>query len=771
MSTVKYLHHDELLEFEEAQSERLLDTAHSLHVVDDKLDLDGTILKFMSVVEGRRYEKKIDLTDIWVPGSGGFEHPVPLLLYPHHAHTAIRRLDRFAQGVGHTPTFTQGAPKVFVNTVRFIEWALLNDHYLLGSVSERDIKQLHQDLKLGGVQLMLQIPQRLDAYWEFIKNDQAVIKDIISFAYGGVDSINTGRLSKQIGSAGLIKTIPSSFYRKIAGKLREKGDTKIRERFVKAGNEDITQPAAKTLNTLFTQWNELARLDDGDHLNIFPFPDPYLLSKELGSASQGTRNLHAEQVVQLLGTAHLWIYKVSPIIIQIVRDLKSAVNREFSTAHNSRKLFTQMLEESANLDELEKLADIKVYRGGANSGRNVEDNEWTVTECISALMSACFIVLQTYNARRKSEIQDPVIGISKPAHFRCVDDVHDWYQACFYNEKHGGRYWYTLNSGSTKALQVLFELKDAWDTVNTQGLFNIPSFILDDGYNIKPYKFNYNKGKNYRFTGDKFLRLALGDKWEYAKGTHVFRRIYAIIYYYQYENRELLSLCHQLGHVDPDVTQIYVTEPAAREQHEQLHHKIKLNNDERSETIILIKEENKALDKMIADVDIEKTSEDILGLLMGTKSMAGRYPAFLKRVFKVLSKSVEFNKHMNSRHEANFIDLTPEQQSEEMSQVIFQRGHRNNQKPHNACHRDPCTPRPHDAPCEPLTCKGCPYQEVKQSHLDIMAEDLIELREVADNDHNDLLERMRAEETADCLELIITHHQRTMDRNQNLFSS
>jgi len=771
MNVAKFLSQDELREFEVAQSDRLQETARSLQVDDDKLEIVGTKLKFKSIVEEYHYESEKDLAEIWVPGSGGFEHPVPLLLYPHHAQTVIRRIDLFAQGVKHTPSFTQnGAPAVFANTIKFIEWGLLNDHYLLESISKRDIKKLHQELKYGGVPQMLQIPQRLDAYWHSIKDDVEAIQHIVHIDEA-VQALNANRLTKLIGASSIQGVVPKYLYQQIAYKLRESG-FKVRDRFASAGVGAPSQPKEKTLSTLFSQWNELARLDEGDHLSILPFPNVRKLSLDLGKPSARTRNLHAVQVVQLLGTAHLWMHKASPLIIQVIRDLKATINTKFSLRTIRETFYSPVLESSPALDELEQITGITVYRGSPNLSTNAEDGVWTLVDCITALMSACFVVLQTYNARREAEIQDPVIGITKPEHFRCVDKEHGWYQAYFFNAKHGERYWYTLNRGSTKALQVLFDLKDAWNTTETTGLFNVPSFTLDHDYNVKAYKFSYNKGKYSRVSGNKFLQLVFGDNADSAKGSHIFRRIYAIIYHYQYENRELLALSHQLGHVDPDVTEIYVTEPVAREQHEQLQYKVKLTNDEKTESTRLIKEESKALEMIIAEVDVEKTSEDILALLMGSISMAGRFPAYLKRVFKVLSKSVKFNKHIKKRHHAEFADLLPEQQSEEMAKLVYKRGHRNHPKPHNTCHQAYNTPRSHNDPCDPVACKGCAFQDVKQTHMDIMSADLIELREIAGNefDYNPL-ERIRAEEAAENLARVVAQHKRTMASNVSLFSA
>lgn len=702
MSASNFLRLDQLREFEDAQLDRLLETASSLQIDDDKLEIVGTKLLFRCTVEGIYDESEIDLAEIWVPGSAGFEHPVPLLLYPHHAQTAISRVNSFAQGVKPTISFTRASgPSVFNNTIKFIEWGLLNDHYLLESISHQDIKQLCKDLKLGGIPQMLQIPQRLDAYWNSIQNDTQAIKNIVHMDPWGVFALNANRLTKMIGASSIQNMVPRRLYQKIDTILRTEG-FKISSKFNKQGAKELHQPAQKTLNTLFGQWNELARLEEGDRLRVFPFNNPYQLSIELGRPPGRTRNLHAAQVVQLLGASHLWLHKASPLIIKVVHDLKAAINTKLCRRHNEEYIYNQVLATSTALDELEQLTGIKVHRGSANRITNTKGDIWTLVDCITALMSACFIVLQTYNARREAEIQNPIIGITKPEHFRCADEGNNWYQACFFNAKHGGRYWYTLNRGSTKALQVLFDLKKAWDTNETDGLFNVPKFSLDLNYNIQSYKFSYNHGKESRISGNRFLQLVLGDEADSARGSHVFRRIYAIIYHYQYENRELLSLCHQLGHIDPDTTEVYVTEPAARDQHELLQHKVKLTSVEKTEAATTIKEENKALNTLIEAVDVEKTAQDILALLMGTKSMAGRYPAYLKRVFKVLSKSIKLNQQFMKHYQAGFVELSPEQQSEEMTKIVYKRGHRNHPKPHNTCHRDPSIQRTHDAPCEPL---------------------------------------------------------------------
>ena len=382
-------------------------------------------------------------------------------------------------------------------------------------------------------------------------------------------------------------------------------------------------------------------------------------------------------------------------------------------------------------------------------------------------MTACYIVLQTYNARRQAEIQSPLIGITEE-HFRCANKRLNWYQANFYNEKNVKRRWYTLNNGSTKAIQCLIALKRAWQPNDVEGLFNVPNFRLNKDASFGFYKYHFNKGQGSKITGNAFLQLMLGDQPD--SKSHPFRRIYAVIYHYQYKNADLLALCHQLGHIDPDHTMVYVTEPEARDVHEQLHHKVKFNKDEAAESTIAIKEENQALDKVIDEIGLQATANDIVTLFMGSEEMAGKYPAYLKKVYRVLQRSVKFNNICNERFEKDFDDLSVDEKSELMAEVLESRGHKHRPKPHATCHRQQGHANVGEAPCDPIKCSGCPFQEIKRTQLTIMKEDLSVLI-TKQSDFSLLpIERLRAKNDVSNLSILIEHHERTMQRSKTLFA-
>ena len=576
-------------------------------------------------------------------------------------------------------------------------------------------------------------------------------------------------IAQHIGCVSLENQVPRSTYKKVADHLETQG-RKVTKHFANKGAPTPSQPSAKSLNNWFGTWNRFAKLDSRDQMQFIPFPNPYSLSKRIGTTPRRTKNLDVKEVIALLGGSHKWVFEYAPLIISTVKEVTSLKNKELSAGLKDRTLtecrFPEYLGKSQKIKKLEKLTGLEVHKTSLTISRNATD-KFSITGICTLLMTACYIVLQTYNARRQAEIQSPLIGITEE-HFRCANKRLNWYQANFYNEKNRKRRWYTLNNGSTKAIQCLIALKKAWQPNGVEGLFIVPNFRLNEDESFGFYKYHFNKGKDSKITGNAFLQLMLGDQLDTK--SHPFRRIYAVIYHYQYKNADLLALCHQLGHIDPDHTMVYVTEPEARDVHEQLHHKVKFIKDEAAESTIALKEENKALDKVIEEVGVEATAKDIAALLMGSEEMAGKYPAYLKKVYRTLHQSVTFNNLTNDRFGRDFKDLSVNDKSKAMAQVLGSRGHKRRPKAHATCHRRQGDSNGNEAPCEPFKCSSCPYQEIKRTQLTILKEDLGILLKKQSDFSLLPVERLRAKSDVSNLSILIKHHERTMERNKTLFA-
>ena len=758
----------------------LLENAKQLVVTDEKLALEGTVLKYWAMIKGAKagepvkQESSVDLKDIWIPGAAGWQHPIPILLLPDNAKILVEVVDIYANNAKHTSTFSKtGFMSQLTVAAQFIEYMSLHGHLRLQSVPNRQIDQMLDSLKQGGIPTALELHQRVNLFIDkLIVNDELepfLIRDSEKSS-GTVSSLRVPMIAQHIGTVSLENQVPKLVYEKVANYLISKG-MKVSKNFASKGSAQPSQPASKSLNNWFGTWNRFAKVDGEDQLQFIPFPNPYKLSTKYGRAPGRTKNLILEEVVALLGGSHQWLFEYSSHVISVVKEVTNLKNRLLEEDLKPRTLteirFPEYLRTSEKVKKLEKLFGIEVHKTSLTSS-DANSDKYSLTEICTLMMTACYVTLQTYNARRQAEIQSPLTGITEE-HFRLVDKKYNWYQANFYNEKNGNRRWYTLNNGSTKAIQNLIALKEAWEpNESVKGLFNVPNFRLNDDGCFGNYIYNFNKGKGSKVTGNAFLKLILGNQID--SSSHPFRRIYAVIYHYQYKNADLLALCHQLGHIDPAHTMVYVTEPEAREVHEQLHHKVKLTKNEEAESTIAIKEENKALDKVIEEVGVEATAKDIFTLLMGTEEMAGKYPSYLKRVYRVLQRSIRFNKFTNDKYGKNFSNLSIKEQSENMARTLEGRGHKHRPKAHATCHRinDESTKR--KEPCEPTKCSGCPYQEVKRTQLKVLKDDLIILK-TKQSDFSLLpIERLRAKNDTSNLSLLIEHHERTMKRSKTLFS-
>lgn len=761
--------------------EDLLDkNAKQLVVTDEKLALEGTVLKYWSVIIGAKanepvkQEGEIDLKDIWIPGAAGWQHPVPILLLPDYATVLIEVVDIYANKAKHSPTFVKtGLMSQLVVAAQFIEYMCLHGHLRLQNVPDTQISEMLKSLSQGGIPASLQLHDRVNTFIErLIENDELEPFLIGSgdTPHSPISSLRVGLIAQHIGSVSLENQIPRSTYKKVADHLKSKGK-KVSKHFASKGAPTPSQPSSKSLNNWFGTWNRFAKLDSQDQMQFIPFPNPYKLSNKIGKTPGRTKNLDLEEVIALLGGSHNWIFEYAPIVISIAKEMTSLKNQLLVEGWRPRTLteskFPEYLNNCKKIKKLEKLTGIEIHKTSLTSSGTASD-KFSITEICTLMMTACYIVIQTYNARRQAEVQSPLTGITEE-HFQCVSKKHHWYQANFYNEKNGKRRWYTLNNGSTKAIQCLIALKKAWHPQgDVEGLFNVPSFSINADGSFGYYRYNFNKGKGSKVTGSAFLKLMLGKRPDTE--SHPFRRIYAVIYHYQYKNADLLALCHQLGHIDPAHTMVYVTEPDAREVHEQLHHKVKFTKDEAAESRIAIKEENKALDKVIAEVGVEATAKDIAALLMGSEEMAGKYTAYLKKVYRVLQRSVKFNNLTNDKLGKDFNELSINEKSESMARVLASRGHEHKPKAHATCHRKQSDSNGSKVPCEPIKCSGCPYQEVKRTQLTIMKEDL-DILLTQQSDFSLLpIERLRAKNDAFNLSILIEHHERTMERSKTLFA-
>jgi hypothetical protein len=119
----------------------------------------------------------------------------------------------------------------------------------------------------------------------------------------------------------------------------------------------------------------------------------------------------------------------------------------------------------------------------------------------------------------------------------------------------------------------------------------------------------------------------------------MFRRAYALIFYYQYEHKTLQALSDQLGHFNIQQTLTYITDPPSRADMDSIHSQMELTLERRL-TVARTKVDRLHIE--MQQVAEEKHVEDVSSILAGNPS-GGGYPKYAKRVDLLISKTAQYD--------------------------------------------------------------------------------------------------------------------------------
>jgi hypothetical protein len=189
---------------------------------------------------------------------------------------------------------------------------------------------------------------------------------------------------------------------------------------------------------------------------------------------------------------------------------------------------------------------------------------------VSMLITAAFIVVAVMNARRRDEIRHPKLGLKQGA-IREIDRNLGLYEAIFYIEKSFKSYVpFYVNKATYDAFQVLVRLNElhldaeravglpATDSSEASVFWQRP-FRMVDGLSRERIWFEFDQQP--QGAAAKFVRYALGEKANgQAVSAHMFRRFYALIFFYRFEHATLQAIAYQLGHLNLGVTRQYVSD-------------------------------------------------------------------------------------------------------------------------------------------------------------------------------------------------------------------
>lgn len=479
-------------------------------------------------------------------------------------------------------------------------------------------------------------------------------------------------------------------------------------------------PGVSSISALITALNNLVELPKDMRAHCVAHPNPYTFAESAASASQNrTENFQPPQLALLMSEAYRWVSIYADPIIKLVGHVYSELTPYEQEEADEARLLRVL--ESPEALEIERLIGFRVVTVG-------RIGDWQrglgLLGLMRTLLAACFVLLGVFNGRRKDEIASKATGLYADG-FECLDEGLGLYQSYFYCEKTICDYrQFYVNEISFKALRTAKAISDiAWNATALNGglqqsgrmrkIFCIPP----RGREATPTWYDYSADPGIEL----LCQRAAGSGSKIAPNSHMFRRAYAVVFHYRYENADLYALSQQLAHFDVAMSLHYVLEGPSRDLE---HHAAMLWGDGG--------ESKKARAAHAAELALEvkdyakiKLHDDVLAILRGGTSVAGGFSRLVQRFARKMLGRISYN------------DADLKLAAKRVSSVLIDRGHTVTPFRHGNCNAG--GPKP-GAQCfregqlareiaSPLVCGSCPYHQMKEQHLIAIEDDLRRQRE------------------------------------------
>lgn len=387
---------------------------------------------------------------------------------------------------------------------------------------------------------------------------------------------------------------------------------------------------------IFSTINLTSDLADGRGLAFLPFPNPFLLANKYGRPDGRTRNLRPEDVGALLAECFSWIYRLAAPLIELLNTLavETRARRPANTGARAA-LVASVLTTSAAARRFETQSGLRIRN--IRVRRSQAPTECTLSEAIDCVLSACFIVISFFNARRRDEVEHPVIGLKNNS-LRPFDEGLGLYVCSFYLEKFTKDYReFFVNDTTVAAIKILqsfseVEQKLSGDDVVVSGrsLFRVPT--LRAKFPLTSRAFQFNRSRSAR----RLLDRAFGESEKvFPYAPHMARRAYGLIMIHRFSEPSLLALAQQYDHRGLDSTSIYLSDGSRGNTLEQLEGFGRLRTPPA--------EVMEDLEAAIDEVSRERLKEIVDVILRGEQSMQGGFPVFVNRLHDRIAARLKYD--------------------------------------------------------------------------------------------------------------------------------
>jgi hypothetical protein len=669
----------------------------------------------------------VSLEKFWLPVTPFTNRPTSITEREDLMGSLAKCVEIYARRNSITKSSTRRISAAVFSIVKFFEYGWLNGAYALSDWTPQLSSQLFEDLKIGGWPYALKI---VDRTTELIENNrQGVISCLRFNDPNRGPSLNVPSIRRLLGTnlfgAGL-KDVRNMV-------LLESGNAadaqKIKDNAQRTPSVQEAGMSAGMLifETLFM--NLLGEIAPPYGLTFAPFPMASMRATKEARGKGRTPTLRPEEVSQILVDANRWVYEVAPKAIFLLEQIVTTIeDTEVKSNKDVWKICAYVIDKSVQKNEIERLLEIEIC--GLHIGKTKEKTVG-IRSLIDKIQAACFCVIGLLNARRRDEIQHPVIGMQRSS-MRCVDERLELFQCDFYIEKtYKDRIPFFVGKFTADAVKVLCNISDLARRLRgvsqenqserdgDASLFEAPLYRLIGSR--KPLIFSYARSMSRQIwnplpssiQGPRLLR------------PHMFRRAYALIHHYRYENGDLLSLADQLGHLDLESVRIYVTDGKITKSGEaDIESYARLTPEQRS----VVKAD---IEELLSNIDAlgrERVAELVENVLAGRARYSGGFGTLVTRLHQRLGRRLEYQM------------ASPEIQQKHLGKFLVDRGHVFKPFAHGNCASSPSR-RNRGAGCyseslggldqaaaAPIVCAKCPYHVVSTGHLDSLRREQIRIK-------------------------------------------
>ncbi|WOD18267.1 hypothetical protein [Paraburkholderia kirstenboschensis] len=656
---------------------------------------DGCVIR-VTRSEARTEENKyrdFDLNRKILPPNSLYSYPVPLSTRPDFVGALLFGLDAFlarTKSESHTRTHRIGT--IVQDIVMFFEALWMRNVTSVDLINPNHFKSIFRCFKRGGWPEVLKILERAEkvgiteATWVTIIRHRKEI-ELISTNYISVSS-----------------------YLTVAFEAKETTDAERAPESVCSVSKIRSWCASA--NLLFEAGQEFG-------IGAYPFPNPYALSKKWGREPSRTKNFDIGMAGRLFRLSMIWLYERGPLLLALVEELVAAVEKSSSrTTRHIPGEIVKSFTESSNRRALEALLPFRLECLDASRGG------YSLRSVITGLMSSCFVLIAFMNARRKCEVSHRKLGLMMGS-LKTINCEMGLYQVDFYIAKGSGRRLpFYVNETTAQAISILDKLQAMFLRVDKELTTRFGTIFERDKIPLFSYRrfseaygigrdliwfdlTSYARGQDASY----FVKEAFGDERFTFGSTQVFRRMYGLVFYYRYENGNIVAACQQFGHVDLRTTRIYLTDPTSRPDTESIY---SLMPTEAEDCRRAFMEEMKDLDKVLRTVGETKLAEEVFDILAGEK-FSGGFANYVRRIHVKFSHTVSFS---------------GARLGEEVFEAVKRRGHFPRPMPHGECmlggnehvHNARCFSRERgyaqQENASPELCRDCRFHLTKKAYRD-----------------------------------------------------